>query len=290
MQIMECRTIYKNPIISLVWLLQIRIWSVSTAMSMYVEFSAIITCRVMYIVFRPHRFVVNFGYGFDADDAAMTSVATIVVSMFIELAFEAVVDGMALTIEFKNGVDLNKFWKMWRVNAYAFWGVITCDGINAMLMTTWAFKLIPDAIFCESPTDPCSCRGGGFEIYEKFCNPEVTKDGNKTLNITAPSPEQSKQEFQGIFEVLDSSASQTLVVIAVVLLLAAVFAVAFMYYESLQATAQARILSLKEMERSMSSHCCFHFRSLMPPCGACDLLQELYICIYLKPQLKRRAP
>ena len=42
--------------------IQVRQWAASTAVSMYLEFSAIILCRFAFVVFRPHRFVVNLGY------------------------------------------------------------------------------------------------------------------------------------------------------------------------------------------------------------------------------------
>ena len=35
--------------------LQRKIWACSSAMSMYIELSSIITCRAMYVAFRPHR-------------------------------------------------------------------------------------------------------------------------------------------------------------------------------------------------------------------------------------------
>ena len=47
---------------------QRRKWAASTAMSMYIEVVAIITCRILYLAFRQHRFVINFGYGFDSSD------------------------------------------------------------------------------------------------------------------------------------------------------------------------------------------------------------------------------
>ena len=94
--------------------LQRKLWAASVAQSMYIEFVAIITCRVMYIAFRPHRFIFGFGYGFDANDAYMTSVSVLVASTFVELIFEGVVDAFALNIEKKNGIDLNDFWEMWR--------------------------------------------------------------------------------------------------------------------------------------------------------------------------------
>ena len=222
-------------------------------MSMYNEFSAIIVCRFMYLAFRPHRFVVGFGYGFDANDAAMTSVVALMTSMFIELAFEAVVDGFALIIEYKHGIDLNKFWDMWRVNPNANWGRVVIDGFVAAFMAIWAFKLIPNAAFCTSPTDPCSCNGGGFEIYDKFCNPESTKDGNKTSNSTTTVIDDARQEFQGVFDTLaNENTSATLVGVVVMFIIFAIFALAYMYQQSSEATARADKLAKLERKRGMS--------------------------------------
>ena len=48
--------------------------SASAAASMFHEVTSIVTCRVAYLLFRPHRFVFNFGYGFDEGDPRMSSV------------------------------------------------------------------------------------------------------------------------------------------------------------------------------------------------------------------------
>ncbi len=220
---------------------------------MYIEFSAIIVCRFMYLAFRSHRFVVGFGYGFDANDVAMTSVVALMTSMFIELAFEAIVDGFALIIEYKHGIDLNKFWDMWRVNPTAFWGLFIMDGFVAALAATWAFKLIPNAAFCTSPTDPCSCNGGGFEIYDKFCNPESTKDGNETSNSTTTIVDDARQEFQSVFDTLvNENTSATLVGVVAILTVITIFALAYMYRQSLEATARADKLAKLERKRGTS--------------------------------------
>ena len=63
---------------------------------MYCEFIAIVTCRVMYIAFRQHRFVINFGYGFDANDENMTTVTMLITSTFLELILEGCIDAVAL--------------------------------------------------------------------------------------------------------------------------------------------------------------------------------------------------
>ena len=67
---------------------QRRMWAACSVMSMYTELVSIITSRVMYVAFRKHRFVFNFGYGFDSSDENMTSVTVLITSTFIELIFE----------------------------------------------------------------------------------------------------------------------------------------------------------------------------------------------------------
>ena len=94
---------------------QRKTWAASTAMSMYIEFTSIITSRIMYLAFRQHRFVINLGYGFDSSDANMTTVTMLMTSVFIELIFEAVVDAYALEVEHGNGINLDDFWDMWKV-------------------------------------------------------------------------------------------------------------------------------------------------------------------------------
>ena len=91
---------------------QRRVWAASSASSMYIELVSIITCRVMYVLFHPHRFVINFGYS----SAAMASVATMSVALFGEIVFEVIVDAFALDVESRNGIDLGNFWSMWRMN------------------------------------------------------------------------------------------------------------------------------------------------------------------------------
>lgn len=76
--------------------------------------SAIITSKLTYIFFRPHRFVFNFGYGFDNNDDIMSPVGFIFASLFLELAFELLIDVMALQVEAAEGIDLDEFWEMWR--------------------------------------------------------------------------------------------------------------------------------------------------------------------------------
>ena len=170
----------------------------------------------------------------------MTGVPMLIAPMFLEIIFEVIVDAFALSIEWKHGIDLNKFWAMWRVNASAFWGGIVFQGFVAIMSTCWAFKLIPNAIFCTSPTDPCSCLGGGFEIYNRFCN--KTND-NRTK---APSVDQAEKEFKGIFDALEGDSETILVSVGMVALTAAVFALA---HSQLKVTEIKRVRDALETEK-----------------------------------------
>ena len=145
----------------------------------------------------------------------------IVSSAFIELIFEAVVDAFALDLEAKNGIDLDVFWKLWKVNPLAFWGLAVTDNMLAILLTTNAFKQFPSIAFCTSPTDACTCKGGGFEIYKPFCNTTVveivsrngtsSRQDNVTISAEAITLQHAKVEYTGLFEAL--SADITILVV-----------------------------------------------------------------------------
>ena len=250
--------------------LQRKLWAASVAQSMYAEFVAIITCRVMYVAFRPHRFTFGFGYGFDANDEFMTSVSVLVASTFVELIFEGVVDSFALNIEKKNGIDLNDFWEMWRefswnslsrwqgegdycqgipteyafqpghcdagVNAPALWGRTLIDGVLAILLTMWAFKLVPTYLFCKS-LDPCSCTSSaGFGILFAFCN--ATSEslvGNSSSSLAANTTNdliaRARGEYAGVFDSLGGNVVSIIVGVAALILVVVFFLVADLFLE-----------------------------------------------------------
>ena len=57
----------------------------SAATSMCHEITSIIVSRVQWLVFRPHRYVINFGYGAGSD---MASAGFMIIALLLELAFE----------------------------------------------------------------------------------------------------------------------------------------------------------------------------------------------------------
>ena len=125
---------------------------------------------------RPHRFAFNFGYGFDANDDAMTSAAFLFASMFLELGLEVAIDSAALDIEQRNGIDVDKYWEMWQVNPGNFFGMHASFNLLALAMAFWAFSTVPTPFFCTSQHDPCSCVGGGFQIFRPFCDAAAAED------------------------------------------------------------------------------------------------------------------
>tara|TARA_A100001015_G_scaffold243488_1_gene278481 strand:+ start:2853 stop:3755 length:903 start_codon:yes stop_codon:yes gene_type:complete len=187
----------------------------------------------------------------------MTSSTVLVTSAAIELLFEGIIDALALDVESRNGVDLDLFWGMWRRNAVAFWGLAVTNSFVSILAAVWAFKQVPTVAFCTSPTDPCSCEGGGFEILETFCN-ATTAIGNST-ETSAPANESSvadltaeaRAEYKGIFEALGVDAAIIIVSIGVGIIVVVVFFVARIILELAKvndekAKAEQRAAELRE--------------------------------------------
>ena len=131
--------------------LQKRFWAASVASAMYHEFSSIIVCRLAYMVMRPHRFIFNLGY-MPGDDGGTitTSLAMLLSTMFLELAFEFVVDNITVQIESGHGIYLRVFWDMWRKAPYAFWGMHVCQSCTAFLMVR--HSIVHMTRFCSVQT------------------------------------------------------------------------------------------------------------------------------------------
>ena len=94
-----------------------------------------------------------------------------------------------------------------------FWGAHLSQSMLAFVLALHAMATVPTPIFCTSP-HPCSCKGGGFDLYESFC--EAAARGNETAvngtsnsstlptstgNITA-----AKAEYEPLFSFLGKDA------------------------------------------------------------------------------------
>ena len=138
---------------------------------------------------RQHRFAFNFGYGFDSNSEAMVGATFLVTSVFLELGLELVVDGAAMDIEQRHGIDVDKFWEMWRKNPVNFFAFHVTGSLLALGAAFWAFSNLPTPVFCVSQHDPCSCVGGGFDIFTPLCIAAAAdaemKDGRNKTNSSS---------------------------------------------------------------------------------------------------------
>ena len=75
------------------------------------------------------------------------------------------------------GVDLSLFWEMSAHAPWRFFGNAVSQAFVATAVGIFAFASLPTAVFCES-SNPCTCSGGGFEIYGPFCNSTTTVSGS----------------------------------------------------------------------------------------------------------------
>ena len=210
----------------------------SLSLSLSLSFSLSLSpSRLFYLLMRPHRFAVNLGYGSDASDSAMTGTVLLFTSMFIELGMEVAVDSAAVPVEHANGIDLDRFWDMWRVSPGNFFGLHVSSSLMAILISLWSFSTLPSPFFCTSEHDPCSCNGGVFTILETFCNARGSSDAlsdsdsgsnetasTATSNTTLGSIKASaKKTYVGILESLEESSAVVLVSIAVIVVVSLVF-------------------------------------------------------------------
>ena len=202
---------------------------------------------------------------------------------------EGVVDAYALDIEWRNGIDLEAFWTMWEENAEAFWsvsnnerhllsllsswtqhaptrpkrGLAIMDSFMAILITLYTFRIFPTYAFCTSPTDACTCHGGGFQIYEPFCGDSLLKSngGGNNSNNSTPSFSDSnattatvtklklaKEEYPGLFEALAGQTTIILVSISVLILVVVIFTFARVYIAYIQA-GDAKVAAERDAAR-----------------------------------------
>ena len=149
---------------------------------------------------RPQRFAFNFGYGFDANDDAMTSAAFLFASMFLELGLEVAIDIAAISIEQGHGIDVNKYWEMWQVNPGNFFGFCVCTNLLSLACAFWAFSTLPTPFFCTSQHNPCSCMGGGFQIFQPFCDVAAFEKASKKSQFNATNSSGNGTPFTAIAE------------------------------------------------------------------------------------------
>ena len=78
------------------------------------------------------------------------------------------------------------FWDMWRGNPYAFSGILIAQALESYYTAgILPFLCTPTPLFCSEQGNPCSCSGGGFELYKPLCaKVSGTSNGSSSSNIT----------------------------------------------------------------------------------------------------------
>ena len=196
------------------------------------------------MLMRPHRFAFNFGYGFDGSDENMTGASFLFASMFLELGLEFAIDSAATDLEYQHGIDVSKFWDMWRVNPGNLMGLHMSFSQLSLFSVFWSFSTLPSRFFCTSELDPCSCKGGVFGIFKTFCDrveaeadaaedtatnstttttTTTTLAENQTLAFTKSA---AKTEYVGLIESLEGSGTTILVTVVVIIIVVLIFVVA----------------------------------------------------------------
>ena len=144
----------------------------------------------------------------------------------------------------------------------AFSGRAAFDITLTTLATVWAFRQHPNFIFCTSATDPCSCVGGGFDIYATYCNTTVVvlnvsnvssdnSSDNVTTAVAVAVANEAMAERTGIFDAVDSNAVIIFTSIGALVIIVLIFGQARAFIatanaKDARALAEAKLVELRE--------------------------------------------
>ncbi len=146
--------------------IQHAVWTLQIGNSMIIEVCAILIHALCVVLFLPHRFVFNLGYG-ELEETGLAMFA-VVLSTTLELVGELLSDHMALRAEMNHDVPADTYFLHLAGGKilYQFGALMFATGV-----ALWTFSRIPTAVFCDSP-DPCSCldrANNNFEMYRSAC-------------------------------------------------------------------------------------------------------------------------
>ena len=138
---------------------------------------------------------------------------------------------------------------------YAFWLTHIAQMWAAYSFALQAMVTIPTPIFCESP-DPCSCTGGGFELYEPICaaaaaareaiKTNTTNSTNTTLKINNINITQVQNEYVSLFDFLGNDTTTVLVSVGVVVIIGVTFALVRLLTGLRKAKEQKKALEVEK--------------------------------------------
>ena len=180
------------------------VWTAQIGQSMLIEISAILVHSLCVVLFLPHRFAFNLGYG--ETEGAGVALAVVLLNTLLELTGELLTDHMALRAEMEHGVPADSFFSYLtkKVDILKFFGAL----LLATGVVLWTFSRVPTVAFCDS-VDPCSClneeQTSNFEIYRAVCTcaSEDALPSNTTFSNTT-----SYYEIEGECSNLTSMSSR----------------------------------------------------------------------------------
>ena len=161
--------------------IQHAVWTMQIGNSMIIEVCAILIHALCVVLFLPHRFVFNLGYG-ELEEIGV-ALSAVVLSTTLELVGELISDHLALRAEMNHGVPADTYFTHLHGGKilYQFGSLMSATGV-----VLWTFSRIPTAIFCASP-DPCSCLDGAntnFELYRPVCSCVDAETTNSSMDAT----------------------------------------------------------------------------------------------------------
>ena len=140
---------------------------------------------------------------------------------------------------------------------YAFWLTHLAQMWVAYGFALQAMVTIPTPIFCSSP-DPCSCEGGGFELYKPLCAVAAAAAAAKGLNETdanasktAPSinTTEVQNEYVSLFDFLGDDTTTVLVSVGVVVIIGVTFALLRLLL-GLQRANKEKVMAQRKQEEA----------------------------------------
>ncbi len=143
------------------------VWTMQIGNSMIIEVCAILIHALCVVLFIPHRFVFNLGYG-ELEETGL-AVFAVVLSTMLELVGELLSDHIALRAEISHGVPADTYFEhlVGGKIVFQFGALMGATGV-----VLWTFSRIPTAVFCGDP-NPCSCleesSNTNFEMYRPVC-------------------------------------------------------------------------------------------------------------------------
>ena len=142
--------------------------------------------------------------------------------------------------------------------AVGFTGVALMNIILSTVCTVWAFRQHPNIIFCSSSTDPCSCVGGGFDIFAAYCNASAVvvnvsnaSSDNSTVAVAVVA-KNGQIERMSISDALDSNAMVIFTSIGALVIVVVIFGQARAFIatanaNNARARAEAEAAELREI-------------------------------------------